>query len=799
MSYYSKQHNFYENFQSEIPQDMFTWMESSQYNGKDGQKIGDWTASSSNKSRNFINKSGDANQHPVVKDKILNGKAVLEFSTSNTMEMNSNNDVKFNDYTMIFVSRQLGKSNQRLFIGDGNRLYGYWGNGKERLFQEGWNRIDGTPGSDTDWDIMVIRRKATDNYMRNLGTVLPTNAGGVGLDKLFINNGGCCGGERSDAQVAEFILYNRTLTDDEVVVIETYLAKKWGLQNNMDEKHPAFIVPQPPEDNAVAPVANFPVKFLKLWCNDSGLRPNRKIAVWEPQTTDKEYFFQADDEDSGPLIRSGDTTNLDDPKLSVLQFNNATRLQINKPLMAKEYTMIFVSRQLDKKNQRFIVGRGNKLYGYWAGGKEKLHIDGWVVNEPTPSDSEWDIYTIKRNRKGLNFFSRNGNKIASGTPGGLPLDGIFINSGDGHCCNNETSDGQVAEFLVYNTNLSDDQTTIIENYLIKKWKLYSFLDESHPLYIDPPPSKVINAVAPKDFDKFPVNDVKVWLDAAIFAGKDNQDVSTWPSSTKDVKYSLISPNNKPGKVVDKALNNLPVVEVNESTQLHLNKTLISAEFTLAFVSRQLKKKNGRLIVGKGNRLYGYHNGLKNRLFIEGWISPDNGNVNKPSDDVWDLYVIRRTKKGKISFYRNGARMYEACDGCQFFDGLGINQGEGICCGGEASNGQVAEIIMWNKNLPLNDVITVENYLFKKWGITEIDEFHPLYAAPEIKGEPNAEITMPTEEFNSTFPVINLKLWCDSTVYKSEGDSNVGNEVEKWQSLTKNNEEEKFVCRVEERF
>jgi hypothetical protein len=775
MSYYScykidnENNSVFENFQSvpNISTDgLLTWMETSQFNGKEGQKIQSWGSSAPDKSNNFVNKSGNESQYPIVKDKILNGLAVLEFSNQNMMEMKDNSNLKFENYTMVFVSRQIKKSNQRFVIGGDNKLYGYWGNGKDRMHLDGWVRYEGTPTSDDSWDMYVIRRQKDNNtgqmqnYMNNAGTVLPCANGGNGLNGLYLNMGGCCGGERSDAQIAEFMLYNKFLSDAEVVKIESYLAKKWGLEKEMDEKHPSYVPKPPSAPNAEPPVleiesfegkvtkkvlTEFPVQDIKLWVDVSQVpkpRNGAKIQKLESRTLDKEYWLEAK-EDGGNLKIGANGLN----GLPVLEFTVDKEMGINKSLKAKEYTLIFVTRQLEKQNKRFIIGRGNKLYGYHDNGKEKLHIDGWVTNEQSPSNNKWDIYTITRSAKGLNSFNRNGNNISVNVPGGQPLDGIFINQGDGHCCNNETSDGQFAEMLIWDKFLGEKQIEVVQNYLIRKWGLQTVMSSSHPLFKPTPKGQNANAVPPAGFANFPVDEIQVWADASTLSDSANKQINNWPGATKDKKYFFRNQDNKGPTVVDKVLNNLPVLEFTPEQSLQLNKNLVSEEYTLIFLSRQIGKKNGRFIVGEQNRLFGYHDKLKNRLHVEGWI--ENVNIAmKPSDDKWDLYVIKRNKKGLCSFYRNGRRFFEKKKGTQFFRNLYINNGPGNCCPGEASNAQLAEILFWTNELELREVNVVESYLIKKWGITDVDEFHSSKSMPKVSGQPNAKVVIvkaPTKE------------------------------------------------------
>ena len=70
------------------------------------------------------------------------------------------NNVRSEEFTLIFVTKQTGTS-RRLLIGNGNRLFGYWNGGKNQLYNEQWLSRPGHPPSDDDWDIYAITRNLT--------------------------------------------------------------------------------------------------------------------------------------------------------------------------------------------------------------------------------------------------------------------------------------------------------------------------------------------------------------------------------------------------------------------------------------------------------------------------------------------------------------------------------------------------------------------------------------------------------------------------------------------------------------
>jgi hypothetical protein len=214
----------------------FMWLDANALGGSDGTSITTWTSATPLYSY-FM--TGTA----TLRTGILNGLKVMQFSTSQNMSLSAG--ITSTTFTFFFVSRQTGGTNRRVFIGNGNKLYGYWGGGKSQLFMEGWISAVASPASDTAWDIYTITRNSSGggNFWRYGNTLYTFGSSGGGLDGFYVNTGGCCGGETSDCQIAEVILYNTTLTDAQCRQVEGYLAWKWGLQANLVSGHPHQTAP----------------------------------------------------------------------------------------------------------------------------------------------------------------------------------------------------------------------------------------------------------------------------------------------------------------------------------------------------------------------------------------------------------------------------------------------------------------------------------------------------------------------------------------------------------------------------
>jgi hypothetical protein len=510
-----------------------------------------------------------------------------------------------------------------------------------------------------------------------------------------------------------------------------------------------------------AEMNNFPNSGLQVWfdtTDSKSIKPTGLDRLEWYSKVNTSFSLQTSNARTSPTITKNVLNNL-----PVMSFTINQNMQLNKNLESPVYTFVFLARQLKQRNGRFFVGNENRLLGYHGGKKGVVHLNGWQGSDRgLVSNDEWDLMVLKRNTNGKSTISRNGTILQKDVNGGQGFNGLNINSGLKHCCNNETSDGQVAEILFWNRVISDSETVFVENYLASKWGMRRMLDDKHPSYLPPPP----NAEAP--IAGFPVTHIQLWLDATTFTGKNGTTQKVWPGKTLDKNYFFQSSN--PPLVVDNGLNNKTVLSFNTVNNMGINKPLKSEAYTFVYLARQLKKTNRRFFIGNQNRLLGYHNGKKGVVFLNGWQGSDRG---LPSNDAWDLMVLRRDIQGKCTISRNGEVMQKDVTGGQDFDGLYINIGDGHNHNNETSDGQVAEILFWNSYLDDAKTIIVESYLAKKWGIEKLLDFkHPSYPQPR----PNAESEI------SGFPVKHIQLWVDATIFAGQN----GNKPKVWSGKTLDN-------------
>ena len=145
------------------------------------------------------------------------------------------NDPISTNWTVFALSRYSGANNRaRIITGNyaasawqdssANWLFGHWDGKAALAHYNGWVTATSTPAglNLTDW---VMSTAYPSNYRYN-GLVRGTSGGTAVLPPLGINT---WTGEQSDYEVAEVIIFNRTLTLSEIGQIEDYFDERYGL------------------------------------------------------------------------------------------------------------------------------------------------------------------------------------------------------------------------------------------------------------------------------------------------------------------------------------------------------------------------------------------------------------------------------------------------------------------------------------------------------------------------------------------------------------------------------------------
>lgn len=199
-------------------------------------------------------------------------------------------------------------------------------------------------------------------------------------------------------------------------------------------------------------------------------------------------------------------------RFGVFQFATTDAQKVTPdPVLSTAMTFFFVTRKASGNGRVFQAASGgsNILYGYWNVFKDQLFISAWLVGNGvtgTALDNAWDIYTVRIAENGTYTFYNRGNFLGSNaTSVTLPaMNGLGTNSLGNF---NEPSQYQIAETLLYDTNLSFNDARAVEGYLAWKWGIQANLATTHPFFSNAPKMTLFTP------DKFQITP-RIWYDFA---------------------------------------------------------------------------------------------------------------------------------------------------------------------------------------------------------------------------------------------------------------------------------------------
>ena len=214
-----------------------------------GQTVSTWV-DKSGKSRNMANPAGN----PIIKLDGDGGKPVVNFDGKSQMRTNYNfSGTDFNlwrngGYSVFGVSRYTGGDSERVISSNGhNWLFGHHGNQIGRYFFNGW--VDQGFASDTKFHIFETLHEG-----RSVNTDPSATVWTDGIEGSYRSGGknrsnnwnfypgqlsfGASGtlSEASKCQVAEFIIFEGLINEEDRLKTEGYLSHKWGI--SLSSTHP---------------------------------------------------------------------------------------------------------------------------------------------------------------------------------------------------------------------------------------------------------------------------------------------------------------------------------------------------------------------------------------------------------------------------------------------------------------------------------------------------------------------------------------------------------------------------------
>ena len=169
-----------------------------------------------------------ASRQPVVDASAINGLPALKMvaAASQTMTMPKNVPAPA---TVIYVGRMTGAANSRVLSGlNNNWLLGYHGGTEMDYHFNAWNYDSSIPAT-TNWYIWSAVMSGNTSAAYRSGLLINWATAGIEGPNGLSLSGHLAGSEFSNCEIAEVLVYNRALSEADVLAIERYLSIRYAL------------------------------------------------------------------------------------------------------------------------------------------------------------------------------------------------------------------------------------------------------------------------------------------------------------------------------------------------------------------------------------------------------------------------------------------------------------------------------------------------------------------------------------------------------------------------------------------
>lgn len=341
-----------------------------------------------------------------------------------------------------------------------------------------------------------------------------------------IGNSNVAAGTQYTGTINEIVVYNTLLSLSQRQQVEGYLAWKWGLQGSLPATHPYKSSPIPP---LLSPPTTIPSSVQNLQSTWSPLQISG-CALWldagdsSTLTLSGSSVTQWRDKSGSNYSASPTTASFTSSNTvligsSGLTFSNFTwRTKFTSFFVSKGgiYTIIDTRPTTNGIIYVFTANYSLEVVYSPAGGtiemKDTLLAQGTSVVDPNVFSL---LTTGYNNGTTVTPYAVNGSPRASVATNGTSASDAYLTK---NLIFNNMANTEIAESLIYNTNLTNSQYQQIEGYLAWKWKLQGLLPPSHPYKSGPPfvptfvsPTRSIIQTA--GWNPTKISGCSLWLDA----------------------------------------------------------------------------------------------------------------------------------------------------------------------------------------------------------------------------------------------------------------------------------------------
>jgi hypothetical protein len=430
-------------------------------------KVSQWNDKSSGTTRNTTQATGAA--QPITNVSTLNGLNVLQFNGAQYISY-AVNDLSYQNHTIFVVAKADNTATFQDIYGSGgsladgdvllmnasNKYRGHFDTGPSFNVINSVSATVTTPTiytQDVDGTNITIRRGGVlDNSLALIGVPAANPRG------AFV---GFRGGSTAffDGDIAEVLVYNTKLSDDDYNAVGNYLADKWGVSWSTIEFSPSEI------------------SNLVVWldASDAGTitQAANKVSQWNDKSGQGNHVTQG-------VAASQPTTNTRTINgKNVLDWDGVAdfmeRLTFTGGSEAQPLTVIVVFEVDSLANLPNVTLVGSTVaqpnFQYLINPNDKLllatnagYFSAAVLTTATPTITQTTFNGAS------SATLRNGLADGTGDAGTLGMNGIRIATERAASPNpGSYFNGAIAEILVYGKALSVQETTDVTDYLKNKW------------------------------------------------------------------------------------------------------------------------------------------------------------------------------------------------------------------------------------------------------------------------------------------------------------------------------------------
>jgi hypothetical protein len=355
-------------------------------------------------------------------------------------------------FTICSLTRYSGGTKGRILNGTPtNWLHGHWNGQRGVAHFDGWKSNPWITTKLTDWLTFCSTNSNSVSAPNNLfsdGIASGTANSGAAGDVLHINNTY----EPSDFQFSQIIIWDQTLTLDEMKLVSTQFINylKDGLPMYKDIVFKPF-----DPTSALLQLSNLIITKPPWGIYSAELWGGNKIS----ELTGKQQPATTDNVTQG----LGDGNGANGP---VVFLNGATNSRILFPTgsIPSTFTICSLTRYTGVANNRILQSSpGNWLHGHHGNCRGRVHYDGWRA----PTDNRGNV------NDWLNFCGTNSTNIS--VPNNILVDGAAIGNANGgsggytlHINNGgsgEYSNFQFSQVLIWDQALTASEMLIVSNAL----------------------------------------------------------------------------------------------------------------------------------------------------------------------------------------------------------------------------------------------------------------------------------------------------------------------------------------------